>query len=200
MWSAAPQIQLGVGLPPYDLPLITRLTMSELIDSVKEARDLVRRNAVRLAESNPDLATERNFLVGRLDAAIERMVELEGLTSALPPDLGNIHDLPEELLSELSVAKTDELEDHLVTVINAYGGEANLDQILVGLYRKFKVVQKRRFIQNKLYRMEMVWSVEGKKGFYTTSQPQEAPESEPAYGYGYGSPPPDNDIEEEIPF
>jgi hypothetical protein len=108
---------------------------------------------------------------GSLEAASKRLFTLEGLTSALPPDLGNIHDLPQELLDELSVAKTDELEDQLVTVINAYGGEASLDQILVGLFRKFKVVQKRRFIQNKLYRMPMVWSVEGRKGYYTTTEP-----------------------------
>ncbi len=107
-----------------------------------------------------------------LEKAADELVRLYGLTTALPPDLGNVHDLPSELLEELSIAKTDELEDQLVTVINAYGGEANLDQILVGLYRKFKVSQKRRFLQNKLYRMDTIWSVEGKKGVYTTTKPE----------------------------
>lgn len=109
------------------------------------------------------------------EAAKDELVRLYGLTSALPPDLGNVHDLPPELLEELSISKGDELEDQLVTVINAYGGEATLDQILVGLYRKFKVTQKRRFLQNKLYRMTMVWSVDGKKGVYTTTEPEEHP-------------------------
>ena len=107
-----------------------------------------------------------------------KLIELEGLTSALPPDLGNIHDLPQELLKELSVVKTDELEDQIVTAINAYGGEASLDQILVGLYRKFKVVQKRRFLQNKLYRMTMVWAVPGKRGWYTLTEPEEPEQPE----------------------
>lgn len=146
--------------------------MTESVESVKSVAHYLR----ELAEKNADKETLAKRLVSfsdGLEKAAARLIELEGLTSALPPDLGNIHDLPQELLEELSVAKTDELEDQLVTVINSYGGEATLDQILVGLFRKFKVVQKRRFVQNKLYRMEMVWSVPGKKGVYTTTEPND---------------------------
>ncbi|WP_421904287.1 hypothetical protein [Mameliella sp.] len=132
----------------------------------------------------------------QLEAAKEELVRLYGLTSALPPDLGNVHDLPPELLEELSIAKSDELEDQLVTVINAYGGEATLDQILVGLYRKFKISQKRRFIQNKLYRMAMVWSVEGKKGVYTTTEPEDAPAQESSSTFHIDT----GNLEDEVPF
>ena len=59
------------------------------------------------------------------------------------------------------------------------GGTATLDQILVGLNRKFKVAQKRRFLQNKLYRMPMVWSVPGRKGVYTTEPPEEQTHADP---------------------
>ena len=110
-----------------------------------------------------------------LKHACDHIASLEAMTSALPPDLGKLDDLPEALLTELSVTKTDTLEDQLVTAINAHGGTASLDQILVGLYRKFSVIQKRRFVQNKLYRMTMVWSVPGKKGVYTTEPPKEQP-------------------------
>ncbi|WP_157968893.1 hypothetical protein [Tropicimonas sp. IMCC34011] len=177
--------------------------MSDHTEAVKQARTLVSRSAVKLADSNPDLAAERSALVEALSGVLDRMLELEALTSALPPDLGNILDLPPELLSELSVGKGDELEDQLVTVINAYGGEATLDQILVGLYRRFEVVHKRRFIQNKLYRMEMIWGVEGKKGVYTTSKPEEATPDDPSGGDnkftrgGYGG---YGDDPEEVPF
>lgn len=105
------------------------------------------------------------------DTAAE-LIRLKGLTTALPPEIGDIHDLPQDLLDELSIATADEIEDQIVTVINAYGGTATLDQILVGLYRKFKTAQKRRFLQNKLYRMPMVWSIPGKKGIYSTEEPQ----------------------------
>ena len=166
--------------------------MSESVDSVKYVIEDLR----KWADNNR--APERLGVLSRFTRLIEHLelveddlIMLHGLTSALPTDLGNIHDLPEELLAELNVTKTDELEDQLVTVINTYGGEANLDQILVGLYRKFKVSQKRRVVQNKLYRMEMVWSVGGKKGVYTTTEPNAKSEDDDFY---------DGDMDEEIPF
>lgn len=122
-------------------------------------------------------------------------MDLEEKTSALPPDLGNILDLPQELRDELSVAKTDDLEDQIVTVVNAYGGEASLDQILVGLFRKFEVVQKRKFLMNKLYRMQMVWSVEGRKGVYTTTEPEDEPGIQPSKFFK-----PERDLDNDIPF
>lgn len=150
--------------------------MSKAVESVKYIIDDLRTWSGQTRPQAASAADRMDNLITGLEFIEAELVRLSGLTSALPPDLGNIHDLPEELLAELSVTKTDELDNQLVTVINAYGGEASLDQILVGLYRKFKVSQKRRFIQNKLYRMEMVWSVDGKKGVYTTSPPEVAPD------------------------
>ncbi|GGH41539.1 hypothetical protein SAMN05444007_1292 [Cribrihabitans marinus] len=145
--------------------------MAENLDSVKQViADLKTWSDQNREAGRESVSQKFDALVPPLEWAVQRIVDLEALTSALPPDLGNIHDLPQELRDELSIAKTDELEDQIVTVINAYGGEASLDQILVGLYRKFKVTQKRRFVQNKLYRMSMVWSVEGRKGVYTTDE------------------------------
>jgi hypothetical protein len=174
--------------------------MAESVESVKAVAAFLR----TAAEKNQNAETRALLFEHALaaDFAAQEIVKLKGLTSALPPDLGNIYDLPQELLDELSIAKGDELEDQLVTVINAYGGEASLDQILVGLFRKFGSLQKRRFIQNKLYRMEMVWSVEGKKGFYTTTKPVEVPpanrwDDEPEQP-GKGISP--SDMEDEVPF
>ena len=169
--------------------------MSEAIEAVKRARDFLEGTARSVREKTPDRAEFFQDMADGLGLALAEMVNLKGLTSALPPDLGNIYDLPPELLEELSIAKTDELEDQIVTVVNAYGGTASLDQILVGLFRKFQIAQKRRFIQNKLYRMEMVWSVDGRKGVYTTTKPDIQPETKneevkPAPGM----------LDEEIPF
>ena len=150
--------------------------MSEHIESVNRIAQLYRNSAKKLE------GDRRQWNIGvaeRLEAASAELSRLYELTSALPPDLGNIYDLPSELQQELSITKTDELDDRLVTVINAYGGTATLDQILVGLYRKFGVSQKRRFLQNKLYRMAMVWSLPGKKGVYTTAEPKPEPTPEP---------------------
>ncbi len=177
--------------------------MAESIENVKAAVVYLRRLYERV---RPDMKDEMAGHADNLELAADDLVRLYGLTSALPPDLGNIYDLPAELLKELSVSKTDELEDQLVTVINAYGGEASLDQILVGLFRKFEVQQKRRFIQNKLYRMDTVWSVEGKKGVYTTTEPPED-ETSKANGHSaydsnasYPNSASSFDLDDDIPF
>jgi len=62
-------------------------------------------------------------------------------------------DLPPELLKELSAGHADKLEDQIVEVMRGHGGSAAMDKLLIGLYRKSKIVQKRRFLQNKLWRM-----------------------------------------------
>lgn len=108
--------------------------------------------------------------------AVEELRNLRARTKPMPRKLGDLSDLPPELLSEINAVRSDSLEDQLVTVINSYGGTADLDQILVGLYRKFDVVQTRRFIQNKLWRMiqkGFMRSIPNKKGVYTTCELEE---------------------------
>lgn len=90
---------------------------------------------------------------------------------------GDLSDLPEELKSQLNVGKSDELEEQIVWVMNNYyDGVANIDEILIALYRKFGVIQKRTFVVNKLYRMGQtgcVFSIKGKKGAYRTDLAKE---------------------------
>jgi hypothetical protein len=61
--------------------------------------------------------------------------------------------LPESLLKELRHRQPDELAQQIVAVLAACKGSADLDQILIGLYRGFGLVEKRRVIQNKLWRL-----------------------------------------------
>lgn len=87
--------------------------------------------------------------------------------------VGELGDLPEELLNNLQIAKTDELEESIIAVIDElYDGMANLDEIMVGLYRQYGLlVENRQFLSNKMYRMSQnkhIHSVNGKKGAYTT--------------------------------
>lgn len=162
---------------PYDCAGLASLL--EAIMDATEALDKVCERLQRFVERHhesgePERAEEQSELLRAVKAAKKEIIRLRGLTSALPANLGNVFDLPPELIEELSATKGDELENQLVTVINSYGGVADLDQILVGLYRKFKLVQKRRFIQNKLYRMtksDIIWSIPGRKGVYSTKDP-----------------------------
>lgn len=72
-----------------------------------------------------------------------------GIGGATTPE----HTLPPALLKELSPRKRDQLEQQIVAVLAASDGSADLDQILIGLYRGFGVIAKRRVIQNKLWRL-----------------------------------------------
>jgi hypothetical protein len=85
--------------------------------------------------------------------------------------LGNLSDLPPELLAELSEGAKS-ATDPLVKIIQDRGGTATLDEILVDLYRKYNELGKRTLVGNKLYRLgrrKLVWAVPGKKGVYTTT-------------------------------
>jgi hypothetical protein len=121
-----------------------------------------------------DQAARQRIRSRELLSAAEHIEALERQTKALPKTFGDLSDLPPELLEELNISKTDEVEDQIFAVINSYDGEADLDQILIGLFRNHGVVMKRRFVQNKLYKMiksEIIWNVEGRKGVYATTEP-----------------------------
>lgn len=92
------------------------------------------------------------------------VTELHPAARRAEPDADDLSDLPPELLSELSTAQIDVLERQIVTVLQTLDGTADLDQILIGLYRKFQIAQKRRFLQNKLWRMVRKGQVQKSKG------------------------------------
>ena len=78
-------------------------------------------------------------------------------------------ELPHDLLAELSVSETDKAEFEILSILDAQGGTASLDRILVEYYRATGEVVKRATMVNRLYRMaskELVVSLPGKKGVY----------------------------------
>lgn len=83
--------------------------------------------------------------------------------------IGSLDDLPEELKKQLQIAKIDDLEEKIIEIIKDFDKIANLDEILVGLYRKYEIIQDRAYLANKMYRMVKaghVESVKGKRGVY----------------------------------
>lgn len=89
--------------------------------------------------------------------------------------LGDLSDLPEALRKQIASAKLDDLEEKIIkTIKERFGGIANVDEIIVGLYRDHQyVTEDRRQLANKLYRMQkagLVESVPKRKGIYKTPQ------------------------------
>jgi hypothetical protein len=96
------------------------------------------------------------------------------MDSTLPPDLGrrvgNLDDLPESLRAQLQVGKLGELEREIIAVLrDRFDGVANVDEIMVGLFRQTGTVQDRQPLANRLYRMGQAGhlvSIPKKKGVY----------------------------------
>src|SRR5262249_51890154 len=92
----------------------------------------------------------------------------------LPKDLGRrlgaLDELPEALRSQLQAAKMGQLEQDVITVLrDQFDGAANVDEILVGLYRQTGDILQRPYLSNKLYRMAQagqIISVPRRKGVY----------------------------------
>jgi len=85
-----------------------------------------------------------------------------------PMNLTDVSDLPPELIRELNLP-TDKLESQIMALLRFMGEPVDLDQILIGLYRRFGVIQKRRFLQNKLWRMvskNQIYKGKNRKGVY----------------------------------
>ncbi len=88
--------------------------------------------------------------------------------------IGDTSDLPSTILKQLKSSQLDDLEDKVLkTITTRYQGIANVDEVIVGLYRDFKYeTTDRKFVANKLYRMTKVGvlvSVKGKKGVYAVT-------------------------------
>jgi hypothetical protein len=108
-----------------------------------------------------------------IEGVISELENLRRITKPIPASYGDLSDLPAELVKELSGIKVDDLEEQLFTIIKS-GEEVDLDAILIELFRRFEVVQTRKFLQNKLWRMVqkgIVYSVPRRKGVYTATEP-----------------------------
>lgn len=155
--------------------------MSDYLESMDDILLLLEEGkAVYEGRNNRKRAIEFAKHAQNLKSFIADYEVLEDKTRPIPVANGDdLSDLPPELLKELSITKTDELETQIVTIVNASSSVADIDTILINLYRRFEVVQTRRFLQNKLWRMtqkEILWSVEGKKGAYTSRPPETSPQ------------------------
>lgn len=81
-----------------------------------------------------------------------------------------IDGLPDELIEELSISKTDKVEYAILNTLEELGGAASLDQLIVYIFRETGEIQKRTTLTNRLYRMAgkaVVHSVPDKKGVYS---------------------------------
>lgn len=185
--------------------------MSDHLDSAKEYLRLMERWR-KGAETKGDSAMVATYdrRLGFLNALVSEVEEFRRITKPIPASYGDLSDLPTELMKELSGVKVDDLEQQIYTVIKSGGVEVDLDAVLIELFRRFQVVQTRKFLQNKLWRMaqkELIFSVPSRKGVYSAVRPQSeaatdadtSPQAD--FGNSFGSSPAwDDDLDSEVPF
>ena len=97
--------------------------------------------------------------------------------------LGDLSDLPDALRKQIAAAKLDDLEEKILkTIRERFDGVANVDEIIVGLYRDHQyITEDRRQLANKLYRMQkacLIESVPKRKGVYKIKQETASEEEE----------------------
>jgi hypothetical protein len=80
-------------------------------------------------------------------------------------------DLPPELIKELRLdgssakSRSAKASEMILDVSSEIEGNPSVDLLLIGIYRKYGIIWKRRFLVNKLYRMGFK-SLPGTKGVY----------------------------------
>ena len=83
--------------------------------------------------------------------------------------LGDLNDLPNELKDQLVCLKNNTLVKQILNIFKELDGVANIDEIVVHLYRKHKKIYTRPYINNAIFRMvklEHIERINGKKGVY----------------------------------
>lgn len=89
--------------------------------------------------------------------------------------LGDTSDLPLALRNQLKAATLDDLSEKIITTLrDRFEGVANVDELMVGLFRDHQYITKdRRVLANKLYRMQkadLLDAVPKRKGIYKLKQ------------------------------
>lgn len=86
-------------------------------------------------------------------------------------EMNDRKDLPPELIAQLSAeSRKRERYNLILEIMTASGGTADLNTILIGIYRKTGVIETRGYMVGQMYRMakaSLVRSVKKEKGVYT---------------------------------
>ena len=136
--------------------------------------------SLREAQARPGISAEERGRYQRWLAHADSLQSLLGMGRpgiSRADDAASHADLPAALLRELNPRKADQLETQIIAVLAACNGSADLDQVLVGLYRGFGVIGKRRVIQNKLWRLVRTGRIskEKKRNVFSLSTSGERP-------------------------
>ncbi|MDG5489055.1 hypothetical protein NYR55_10560 [Sphingomonas sp. BGYR3] len=151
----------------YDLEALTSFVNEQISFHSQLTEQAARTGDDRRAMRHQTIMKRYGELIGVL---AEQKTKPTKAAQRLALTWEEVHDLPQELLKELSVSDSDKLEFQIIKTIEDLGGVASLDRLLVALYRQTGEIYQRTWLNNRLYRMcqkDMIFSVPGRKGVYS---------------------------------
>ena len=154
--------------------------MKSLQDHIAFCKTQVTYHSRKAGETLPAYQTKKHR------QAAEGLADIQAFFESLPPDfsteskptenvdifaldpfdLGNI---PDELVEELKISRAEKADAQLLELFKFAHRPLKISEALIGLYRMFKVSEKRTAISARLYRLtqaNQLESVEGERGVY----------------------------------
>lgn len=133
-----------------------------------------RKRHTETAQGFRDLAAHLEALEAGQDAVV---TPVRKKPAQLNLTFEEVEGLPPELVEELSISGGDRTDFTVLRVVEATGGIASLDRILIGIYRETGEITKRSTLTSRLYRMcqkGLLYNVPNKKGVYSLEEMTEA--------------------------
>lgn len=150
---------------------LVRNAVSDVLDSVRTLAVEYLRNSRASELDDPSRAKRHLQTAFNLEAIVKEVETSRKRLRPLSSEHGDISDLPEEVIEQLNLSKLDEMDTQLRDIVaSGNGGEVGINQIIIELWRRYKVAKPRTYLMNKLYRMSKkgtIISIEGRNGTYT---------------------------------
>lgn len=112
----------------------------------------------------------RPALAVPVQGEVRRQPPAKRLPAGIGRRIGDTDDLPEKLKAQLRAPNATALEKQILDIVKELGGACTVDEVMVSLWRKHKVMtEDRRALANRLYRMTVkgqLDSVRGRKGVF----------------------------------
>lgn len=137
-------------------------SIDEQVEFLKSQRAFHEKKAAskRIEPSRADthlrLATKFTEVIQSLEALPQRdeaPVSDASVEDLFAIDRYDLSSLPDSLVEELSISRADEDDTQIIQLFRIARRPLSINEIMVGLYRKFGVQHKRSSLNSRLYRM-----------------------------------------------
>lgn len=138
-------------------------TIAEYIKFLKSRQSFQRRKVRGLAQTKPDAAGKHEETISNYGAVISwlQSCEANGVVdqkASAEDDLFSLNpldmkDIPGDLSDELSVTQSDTEDAQLLELLQIADRSLDLNELLIGCYRKYEVKHKRNLLTARIYRL-----------------------------------------------